>query len=42
VPAGADVNVELAVNRPAEDLDLVLLVDVRLGDGTATVGAGVR
>ncbi len=41
LPAAADVNVELTVDRPTRDLDLVLMVDVRLVDGTAAVGAGV-
>jgi hypothetical protein len=36
--AAADVNVELAVNRPTRNLDLVLLIDVRLVDVAATSG----
>ena len=39
--AAADMNVELAVNRPTGNLDLVLMVDVGLRDEAATVGAGV-
>jgi hypothetical protein len=39
--ATADVNVELAMDRPARNLDLELLSDVRLFDITATVGAFV-
>ena len=38
----ADVDVELAVNRLARDLDLELLGDVRLVERTAAVGAAVR
>jgi hypothetical protein len=37
--AVADVDVELAVDRPPRDLDLVLSVDVGLLDGAAAVGA---
>src|SRR6266542_2635223 len=37
--AAADVNVELALNRPPRNLDLVLLIDVRLLDVAAAVGA---
>src|SRR5208282_1187536 len=39
--ATADVNVELAVNRPAGNLDLILMVDVGLRQGTAAVRAGI-
>jgi len=39
--AAADVNVELPVNRPPWNLDLVLLVDMGLGHGTAAVGTGI-
>jgi hypothetical protein len=39
--AAADVDVELAVNRPTGNLDLVLMVDVGLGDGPAAVRAGI-
>jgi hypothetical protein len=38
----ADVDVELAVNGLARDLDLELLGDVRLVERTAAVGAAVR
>jgi hypothetical protein len=38
----ADVNVELAVNGPAGDLDLELLGDVRRVERAAAVGAAVR
>jgi hypothetical protein len=37
----ADVDVELAVNGPARDLDLELLGDVGLVEGAAAVGADV-
>jgi hypothetical protein len=37
----ADMDVELAVDWPAWDLDLVLLIDVRFLDWTAAVGAGI-
>jgi hypothetical protein len=40
--AGADVNVELAVNRPTRNLDLILLVGVRFLDRPAAVGTGIR
>jgi hypothetical protein len=42
VLALADVDVELAVNGLARDLDLELLRDVRLVERTAAVGAAVR
>ena len=42
MPAAADVDVELPVDRPAGNLDLVLLIDVRLGDGAAAIRAGMR
>ena len=41
VPAAADVHVELAVNGLARNLDLILLVDVGLLHGAATVRAGL-
>ena len=40
-PAPADVDVELAVNGLARDLDLVLVVEVGLVEGAAAVGAGI-
>jgi hypothetical protein len=40
--ASADVDVELAVNGLARDLDLELLGDVRLVEWAAAVGASVR
>jgi hypothetical protein len=40
-PAAADVNVELPMNRPAWNFNLVLLVDMRFGQGTAAVGTGI-
>src|SRR5207302_3149503 len=36
--AAADVNVELAMNRPTRNLDLILLVDMRFLDVAAAVG----
>ena len=39
--AAADMDVELAVNRLAGDLDLVLLLDIGFLDGTATVRADI-
>ena len=39
--ATADVNVELPVNRSTRDLDLILLIDVRLFDVTTAVGTFV-
>ena len=36
-----DVNVKLAVDRSAWDLDLVLLIDVGLLDRAAAVGADI-
>src|SRR5262249_55584222 len=41
LPAPADVDVELAVDGLARDLDLELLGDVGLVEGAAAVGAGV-
>jgi hypothetical protein len=44
-PAGAavaDVDVELAMDRSAGDLDLVLVIDVGLVDPAAAVGASFR
>jgi hypothetical protein len=38
----ADVDVELAVDRAARDLDLVLMGDVGLHDRPAAAGAGLR
>ena len=40
--AAADVNVELAVNGPTRNFDLVLLVDMRLFDVAAAVGTLLR
>jgi hypothetical protein len=40
--ASADMNVELAVNGLARDLDLELLGDVRMVERAAAVGAAVR
>src|SRR2546430_1507596 len=39
LPTAADVNIELAINRPTRNLDLVLLCDVRLVPRPAAVGA---
>src|SRR5262249_58691898 len=39
---GADVDVELPVDRRARDLDLVLVIDVGLLNRAATPGSGVR
>jgi hypothetical protein len=41
LPASADMNVELAVNGLARDLDLELLGDVCLVERSAAVGASV-
>src|SRR5262245_16145267 len=40
LPAATDVDVEPAVDRPARDLDLVLLIDAGLLDGATAIGAG--
>ena|SRR5882672_11638524 len=40
--AAADVNVELAVNGPTGNLDLILVVDVRFVDRAAAVGTSDR
>jgi hypothetical protein len=40
--AAADMDVELALDRAARDLDLVLVGDVGFLDGPAAVGAGER
>jgi len=40
--AAADVNVELALNGPTRNLDLILLVDMRLLDVAAAVGTLLR
>src|SRR6516225_6092671 len=42
VAAAADMDVELAPDRAARDLDLVLVGDVGFLDGPAAVGAGER
>ena len=37
----ADVDVELAVDWPSWDLDLILLIDVSLFDRATTIGTGI-
>src|SRR3954451_16063693 len=40
--AAADVNVELALNGPTGNLDLILVVEVRFIDRAAAIGASDR
>ena len=37
----ADVNVELSMDRPPRNLDLILLLHVGFVDGSTAIGAGV-
>jgi hypothetical protein len=39
--AVADMDIELAMNRPARDLDLILLLDVGFVERAAAIGTGI-
>jgi len=41
LPTTADVDVELAMDRPSWDLNLILLIDMGWLDWTSAVGTGI-